>query len=100
MRRRAPARAPPSRPSNLSRCASDAVSFAVACGDAGRLERWMGVAVVRSSFAENGDEHRWNILQAIFRLGVVEHRGVIAQFVCYLVNHEAAAGCERVIGPL
>ena len=40
---------------------------------------------------KNGDEHRRNILQKIFRFRLVEKRGVLLQLVRHLINNEAAA---------
>ena len=57
----------------------------------------MAVAVPRSRLLENGDEHRRNILEEIFGLGVIENGGVLPQFVSHLINDEAAAGRERIV---
>ena len=46
---------------------------------------------------KNGDKHRRDILQEIFRFGALKNRGVLFQFVCDLVNNETAARPERII---
>ena len=47
---------------------------------------------------KNGDEHRGNILQEIFRLSVLEKLRVLFQFVGDLVDDETAAWRESIIG--
>ena len=47
--------------------------------------------------AKNGDEHRRNILQAIFRVRLFEERGVLLQLVSHLINNKGAAVRKRVV---
>ena len=47
---------------------------------------------------KNRDEHGRNILQEIFRFGVLEQPGVLLQFICDLVNDETAVGRESIVG--
>ena len=53
--------------------------------------------VPRVRFVENGDKHRWNILQEIFRFDTIEESRVLTEFVRHLVNDEVAAGRERIV---
>ena len=46
---------------------------------------------------ENRDEHWWNVLEEILRFHAIEKRGVLSQFVCYLINDEAAAVREGLV---
>ena len=58
--------------------------------------RWLA-AIWRSRFLENSDEHGWDILQAVFRINMLEKRGVLFQFVGYLIDNETAARRQRVV---
>src|SRR5438874_13308403 len=55
----------------------------------------MQFAVPTVRFLENSDEHGGNVLQEIFGLCTLENFGVLLQFVCDLINDEAAASRER-----
>ena len=46
---------------------------------------------------KNSDEHWRDILQEVFRFRVLEKRGVLLQFVCYLINDETAARRQRIV---
>ena len=57
----------------------------------------MTMAVPRLRFLKDGDEHRRNILQTIFRFGAIEKGGVLPEFICHLINDEGAARAQRLI---
>src|SRR6059058_3192512 len=57
----------------------------------------MTMAVPRRVFLKNRDEHRWNVLQKIFRPRLGEHGGVIAQLVRDLVDDELSTVRQRVM---
>src|SRR5207302_10590047 len=95
-RRKVRLSARPSRPSSLFRCAFLRFSSRVVGGKAGRrINR--AVSVSDRGFAENGDEHRRNVLQKIFGRGAGKICGVLAQLVCYLINNESATGREGLV---
>src|SRR4030095_12766104 len=51
----------------------------------------------RRGFVKNRDEHWRDILQEIFRLGVLKSGGVLPQFVGHLVDDELAANPKRCV---
>src|SRR2546422_9828334 len=57
----------------------------------------MLAAIARIRLVKNGDEHRRNILQKIFRLRFVEESGVLFQLIRHLINNKTAAGIQRVV---
>src|SRR5215471_3851302 len=85
------------RPSNLFLSASASPSCRSIRADKCRPRRGTATAILQLALLENSDEHRRNILQEIFRLGVLEKGGVLFQFVCHLINDETAAGRERIM---
>src|ERR1041385_3646965 len=88
---------PTSRPSNPFPSACRRSSRRLMCRYAVPL--WPGrLLTVCARLLENGNEHRRNILQAILRFRVLEQRGVLSEFVRYLIDDEAAARRERVVG--
>src|SRR2546421_8825258 len=60
----------------------------------------MRFAILAVRSLENGDEHRRNVLQEIFGLGVIEKFGVLLQLVRHLINNESPARRERIMGLL
>src|SRR4030095_11484717 len=98
---RLPARTP--RRSNLFPSASASRSCRTICTNANQtrdLSSLRGAAdavMQRWRLIKNRDEHRWYVLQEIFRFGVLEKCGVLLQFVCHLINDKAAAGRKRIV---
>jgi hypothetical protein len=66
-------------------------------GERNRLKHRMLAAVARIRLTKNSDEHRWNILQTVFRFRLVEESSVLFQLIRYLVNDETAARFERIV---
>src|SRR5215212_1428262 len=90
-----------SRPSNPSPGESAWRSCQVAGGEMFDLRPagivGMSVAVYHRAFAKLGDEHRWDILQEIFRFSMFKVGGVLLQLVSHLINDEAAVLCQSFI---
>ena len=57
----------------------------------------MGVTVQFLRLSKNRDEHGRNILQEVFRVRMLENRGVLLQLVSHLINDEAAVIGQSVM---
>ena len=58
------------------------------------VKRSMGVTVQFLRLSKNRDEHGWNILQEVFRVRMLENRGVLLQLVSHLINDEAPSSAK------
>src|SRR5438132_11252066 len=92
-----------SRPSNLFLSASASRSCGTLCANASQPGKPFGLrgasfaTMRRGRFMKNSDEHWRDILQEVFRFRVLEKRGVLLQFVCYLINDETAARRQCIV---
>src|SRR4051812_4466430 len=96
MRHKAPIRGATFLPSNPFPPGS-ALRSCVICRAAAFLHRHFGIAVATVRSLKNGDEHRWNVLQEILGLSVLENFGVLLQLIGHLIDDESPAGRERIV---
>src|SRR6187551_3227151 len=66
-------------------------------GKGGRGVEGTAMAVSPTHLVKDGDEHRRDILQNVFRLGAIEQGRVLPQLVRDLINNEAASVGQRFV---